>query len=281
LGEIRIVVDSSADLPPELVQEWGITIVPLVVSCGDRSYLDMALSREEFWRLAKGPVPCTTSQPPLGSFQEVFQRLVDLGHRVLCLTITGRHSGTFSTAWSAAQPFGDRVTVFDSLSLSRGLGWQALTAARMSRQGALMEQILDALRSIQKRTHILILLETLEALRRGGRAARLMPVVDRIVQALHIKPILHMPEGELGLLGVARSYAKGLERIKQEIARLGPLEYLAVMHVRREALAQQFADELARLLPFARERITVGEAGVVLACHAGEGVVAAIGVQAG
>ena len=278
---IKVVTDSSADLCAELAQELDITIIPLVVTCGAQTYLDSALPREEFWRLAKGPVPCTTSQPPMGSFQEAFQRLVDRGHRVLCATITGRHSGTFNTAWSAAQLFGDRVTVVDSLSLSRGLAWQVITAARLGLQGIAMDKIVEKLRAIQKRTHLLIQLDTLEALRRGGRAAKLMPIVDRIVQALNIKPILNIRDGELSLLGAARSYEKGVERIKKEIAHLGPLEYLAVMHTRREALAQQVADELAHLTQFARERIAVVEAGVVLACHAGEGVIAAVGVQVG
>ena len=280
MERIKVVTDSAADIPTDIAQALGITIIPLLVIFGQQSYDDLSLSREEFWRLAREVGAPKTSQPAPGIFRQVFQRWVDEGYRVLCLTLTGRHSGTFSTAWSTAQAFGGRVTVVDSQSLSWGLGWQAIEAAKMALQGATMERILEALRSLRERMHLVIQLDTVEYLRRGGRASRIMPAIDRLVQALQIKPLVTFVEGELRLLGVARSYQKGVQRIREEIVRLCPLERVAVMHTRREALARQLADELSRLTHIAREQIFVGEPGAVLSCHAGEGVIAAIGVRA-
>jgi len=280
LERIKVITDSAADLPEDVVKDLGIAVIPLIAIFGERAYEDPALSRDEFWRLARDVGAPKTSQPPPDTFREVFKRWVDEGYRVLCATVTGQHSGTFNTASSVAQAFGDRVTVVDSRSVSLGMGWQVIEAAKMALQGATMEKILESLRSLRERTHIIIQLDTVEYLRRGGRAAKLMPAIDRLLQALQLKPLVTLVEGELKLLGVARSYQKGVRRIQEELARLCPLERVAVMHTRREAFARQLADDLAKLTGIAREQITIGEPGAVISCHAGEGIIAAVGVTA-
>ena len=208
LERIKVVTDNGSDLPEELAKELDIRIVPLVVTFGDRTYQDTELSHDEFWRLAgQGPHPMT-SQPPIGAFQQPFKELVERGYRALCVALTSHHSGTFNSAWSAAQAFGDRVTVMDSLSLSWGQGWQAIEAAKMAMRGATVQAILQRLRSIRERTHFFIQLNTIENLRRGGRASKLMPVMDRFLRTLHLKPIVNLIDGGLKVFGVARSYKK-------------------------------------------------------------------------
>jgi DegV family protein with EDD domain len=277
---VKVIVDSSADLSPEVVSEFDIDIIPQVVTVAGQAYAETTITPEAFWELGKRGHP-GTSQPPVGVFQTKFERWVAQGYRVLCLTITGRHSGTFNSARAAAQACADRVTVVDSLSISAGLGWQALVAAQMARLHEPLERILEALRSLRERTHCAILLDSLESLRRGGRADRVMPAIDRLMRTLNLKPMINFVEGELKLLGVARSYQKGLERLKQEMERIAPLERLAVMHTRRPEVAQRLADELAALLGLPRQEILVRETGAVLASHAGAGVAAVFGVKAG
>lgn len=280
MGQVKIVTDSAADLPADLAEEMDISIVPLTVTVGDRAYLDGELSQEAFWDFVHRGLRPQTSQASVGLYQRVFQRLVGAGHEVICTTITSRHSGTYNSAWSAAQGFEGRVRIFDSLSLSIGQGRQAIHAARLALQGATAEHIWEALESTKKRTHVLIQLESIEHIRRGGRAASLMPLIERLVKVLSLRPILNIVDGELKLLGVARSTAKGLRRMQEEFATLGALEFLAVMHIRCQEVAEQMADELARLLSIPREQIWIGEAGSVLACHGGEGVIGVIGVVA-
>lgn len=280
MGHVKIVTDSAADLPAEVAEELEISIVPLTVTVGDKAYLDSELSREDFWGFVQRGLHPQTSQPSVGLYQRVFQRLVEAGHEVICMTITGRHSGTYNSAWTAAQGFEGRVRVFDTLSLSIGQGRQAIQAARLALQGATTERIWEALESLKRRTRVLIQLESIEQIRRGGRAAALMPLIERLVKVLSLRPILNVVDGELKLLGVARSTAKGLRRIQEELAALGPLEFLGVMHIRCREVAEEMADELARRLSIAREQIWIGEAGAVLACHGGEGVIGVIGVVA-
>ena len=136
---IHIVTDSSCDLPRRLVERFKITVVPLIVRFGEEVYQDGELSVEEFWEKAAGPHHPQTSQPSLGTFESLFERLVGQGKQVLCLTITGKHSGTFNTARLAARRFGEKVRVFDSFSLSLGLGIQALAAAQAARAGRSMQ----------------------------------------------------------------------------------------------------------------------------------------------
>ncbi len=245
MASVKIVVDSASDMPPELARALEISVVSLAVTFRDRALDDTALTRDEFWRLAdEGPMP-GTSQPPVGAFQEVFRRLVAAGHRVVCLTLTAHHSGTFNSASTAAQDFGDDVRVFDSRSLSMGVGWLAEQAAHLAAGGHTLDEIMARLEQLREQVHLFIQLDTVENLRRGGRAARLMPFIERVVRNLHLKPILNVPGGELKLLGVARSVSKGMQRMAQEVVRLGPLQYLAVMHIRAPQVAHEFADLLA------------------------------------
>ena len=282
---IRIVTDSAADIPPEIAQQLDITVVPLLVTFGNETFADRELSTDEFWRRAHGPMPPQTSQPPTGAFLVAFERLLAQGYEVICLTLTGEHSGTYASAWSAAQHCGaqgsaPQVTVLDSRFLSVGTGWQVLRAAELAQRGALREEILAALSSLRDRTRLFIQLETLEFIRRGGRAARLLPTIDRIARALSIRPILNMADGQLRLLGAARSTAKGIARLAAELAALGPLEMVQVMHIRAEGQARALAREVASTTRLALEHIGIGEAGAALACHGGEGVLGVAAVVA-
>ncbi len=277
--EIRIVTDSSCDLPQRLVERFRIAVVPLVVSFGAESYLDKDLSPEEFWAKAADLGSPQTSQPSPGAFEEIFEALVERGKQVLCITLTGHHSGTAATARLAARRFGDAVTLFDSQSLSLGLGFQVLEAAVAAEAGSSVEEIVAWLEDARSRVRSIVVLDTLESLRRGGRADGFIGIVDRVTRVLNIKPIVGFVEGKLQLLGMGRSIGRALERAmsmaEESVGRAAdvpaPLEHLGVGHIRSSGKAEELADRLAERFSFPREKILVREAGVVLASHAGVG----------
>jgi len=275
---ILVVTDSSSDLPQRLVERFKIAVVPLIVRFGSEVYQDGELSLEEFWRKAAGPHHPQTSQPSVGAFEQCFERLIAQGKQVLCLTITSKHSGTFNAACLAARRFGKAVEVFDSLSLSLGLGLQVLVAAQAAWEGRSMADILALLEDMRTRMQVTIVLDTLESLRRGGRADSFIAVVDRMARALNIKPIISVVDGQLRLLGAARSFRGGLKRVLNLVGRLGPLEHLAVVHTRIQETAGQMADRLAESTGFPRERIWVRETGTVLASHGGAGLIGVLAV---
>lgn len=276
--KIRLVTDSSCDLPTQLVERFRIAVVPLVVNFGGDSYLDGVLGPDVFWRKASesAHVP-QTSQPSVGAFGEVFEGLVERGKQVLCITLTGKHTGTIETARLAARQFGDAVQVFDSQSLSLGMGFQVLEAARATDLGRSMEEILAHLERVRSSIHVWAVLDTLEYVRRGGRADAFVSVISRMSRVLNVKPVVSFVEGRVQLVGVARSFRRGLDRVVEAVEALRPLDRLAVMHARRERTAAELADRLAERLDFPRAQILVGETGMVLASHAGAG---AIGVFA-
>jgi DegV family protein with EDD domain len=276
---VRVVTDSGADIDAALADRLRITLVPLTVHFGSEAYLHTEISIDAFWQKVEAGAQAGTSQPSLGLFEQAFERLIKLGHQVLCVTITGQHSGTFSSASTAARRFGDRVRVMDSLGLSLAQGFPVLAAARAALEGLDLARVVEVAESVRGRTHLLILLDSIEHIQRGGRASALIPALSRVTRLLHIKPILTMVHGVLGLHTLARSYERGLERIRSDIAKLRPLEQLAVMHTRSAERAAGMADALAHELGYPRERIYVGETGPILGVHAGPGVIGVAAVQ--
>ena len=279
MQQVRVVTDSGADLSADVVAELGITVIPLIVLFGQETYLDGQLTIEEFWKkIAEGPHHPGTSQPPLGVFEETFARLVEEGTSVLCLTITSKHSGTFGTAFAAAQRFGDKVRVIDSLSLSLGQGFQVMAAAQAAARGLSLDEVASVVQQVQERSHLYLVLDTIEYIRRGGRADALMPVLGRVTKMLRIRPVLTLAEGRLSLHGLSRSYERALEQIRQQIGQLDPVQSLAVVHVRCLELAQRMASALAEKLNFPLESILLTETGPLLSTHSGPQVVGVIAV---
>ena len=281
---IRVVTDSSCDLPPEVLEELEIVVVPLVVRIGREEFLETDLGIDEFWTKvgaarAQGLFP-QTSQPSLGAFESVFASLVGDGNEVVCVAITSKHSGTFNTAWAAAQRFGKAVSIVDSWSTSLGLGFLAMAAARSVRKGASLNEVLALLRGMRVRTHLLAVLDTIEYIRMGGRANALIPILSRLVRFLQIKPIIGFVEGELRLLGQAQTFPAALAKVEQQMKELQPFAHLGVLHTRRPHDAQVVADRLRQSMGL-QGQILVGETGAVLSSHAGPGVVGVVGMKRG
>jgi DegV family protein with EDD domain len=274
MAQVRIVTDSAADLTAETAAAFGITVVPLVVRFGEEVFANAQMTCDAFWaKVASSPHHPGTSQPPMGVFEEAFGRLVEAGHPVLCVALTSKHSGTYSTAAAAAQRFGDQVKVIDSLSLSLGQGEITLAAARAARAGLDLNQVAEVVEDVQSRSQLLIWLNPSEYIRRGGRADAIMPVLDRVTKMLQIKPILNVVDGRLGLHGLARSYERGLAKLRQQVLELAPVERLAVGHIRCPDLADETARLLARRLDYPLDRIRIVEAGPLLSTHGGPRVV--------
>ncbi|HNT06267.1 MAG TPA: DegV family protein [Anaerolineae bacterium] len=280
MSKIAIVTDTGMDLTPQQTAELGIHVVPLMVTFGTKTFPSSDLSIEDYWARVKAGGRPGTSQPPTGLYEQVYRQLVEAGQQVLCLAITSKHSGTFNSAWLAAQNFPGQVTVFDTLSLALAQAYQATTAARMAREGASMEAILQRLESIRARTHFVIALDTIESLRRGGRADQIIPVLERVVKVLSIKPLLEVRDGQLKLLAAARSREKSHRLIIDELAKHTPVEAAVVCHTRSADIAPAFAAALAARLGVPVESIPIAETGAILASHAGPGVMAAGVIQA-
>lgn len=279
---VKIVTDTGCDLPAPLVEQLDIHLVPLVLRFGERDVSDSPETRAELWQRVEAGLPCETSGPPVGPYQAAFARLVEAGHEIVCITLTGAHSVTYSSAALAAQDFPDQITVIDGCSISLGYGMQVLEAARLARQGASREEVAAAVHDYQRRLTLRFFLESLDQVKRGGRLAGLMPVLSRLGAALNVRAVLTVNhEGHISLVGPARGRRGAIKRLLHDISAAGPAERLAVAHSRALDEAEALADELAAALNFPRDEILMVEIGSVLIAHAGQGLLGAGSIRAG
>ncbi|MDH5200415.1 MAG: DegV family protein [Candidatus Bathyarchaeota archaeon] len=267
-----MVTDSTADLPPSLAEELGITVVPLLVLFGHEALRDgIDLTTEEFFeRLTVSTQLPRTSQPSIGDFQEVYQRLARDTDRIVSIHLSAKFSGTVETARLAADNLRDRcrIEVIDSHSVSMGLGMAVLAAARAAREGADLEEVAAAARSASGRLGVAVTLETLEYLRRGGRIGRAAAFLGTL---LHVRPILTIRDGEAYPLARARSRARALAQV-YELAMSHPdIEEVAVMH----ANSPQDAEALAARVRAEHPQVPVhmGHLGPAIGVHGGPGIV--------
>ncbi len=281
MNSVRIVADSGCDLPPDLTERYNITIIPVFVRFGQDSISSDDLTNDAFWQRATvSPEAPATSSPAPGTFYRTFQKLVEAGHDVVCLTLPGKHSGTFNAAWLAAEDFGGKVRVVDTGSFSLGMGLQVLAAAREALAGRSAEFIQGMVENLRTRTSILFVLDTLEWVRRGGRLDRILPLVDRLARTLRVKPVLEMCNGEFRLVAVARSTRGALQRLEDEVRERLPVEALAAAYTRGCEAASDLASRIAALANKTVSDIMVAEAGPAFAAHAGPNAIGAAVIRA-
>ncbi|HEY5506392.1 MAG TPA: DegV family protein, partial [Coriobacteriia bacterium] len=169
--QVAIVTDSTADIPAAIAQAEGITVVKLITTFPDgECFHDGDLTQAEFFeRMGRARELPKTSQPPVGDFTRVYESLLEHVPSVVSVHVSNRISGTIESARHAAAAFGGRVSVFDSLNLSTGLGWQAIEAARHADRGATAAEVMAAAEAFRGRVRHIVGLDRLDNLARGGR----------------------------------------------------------------------------------------------------------------
>lgn len=243
----KIVTDSAADIPDDLVQELEIGVIYNYVNFGEESLQDkIGISRDEFYaRLIADSVVPTTSTPSTGEFTQLYQDIGAPDADVISLHPPSGLSGLCNAARLAAQEFPEGcVTVVDTEQLSMGIGWQVIAAARMAQAGASVAEILAHLTKLRPRVHVFAALDTVEYLRRSGRVSWAQAIVSTL---LNIKPMIEVREGQVLPLERVRTKRRSLSRLVELTQDLGKLESLAVLYTHqpdgtdelRQRLAQQ------------------------------------------
>ncbi len=242
--KIGLVTDSTSDVPAGLVEKYQIEVVPAILVVEGQSYADgEGISRQEFYsRLPGMSVPPTTASPSAGSFVECYEKTLRAGaEQILSIHAPSSLSGIFNAARLAAESFGERVRVLDSGQLSLGIGFQVLSAAEAIARGALLDEILALLESVQARIRVIALLDTLEYLRRSGRVSWAKAMLGGF---LNLKPMIELKSGRVKKMGAARTARQGKERLLGLLRETGALERLAVLHTNAEGRARQLLAEL-------------------------------------
>jgi DegV family protein with EDD domain len=274
---IRIVTDSTCDLPAEIVAQYGIAVVPLYINLGGESYLDgVDLTREEFYALLpEADPPPTTAVPAPKMFLDVYDRLADEGaSEILSVHISRSLSAVVDTARLAARETSTPVTVLDSGTLSLGTGFLVWAAAEAAALGRSMEAIVSLIVDQSHRTHVLAVLDTLEFLRRSGRMNRVMATLGSLLQ---IKPLLKMHDG-IPAAERIRTTRAATQRLVALVKEQVPLERAALVHTHAIEKAQDLLERARHLLP--DEKVLSVDITPVFGTHLGPGAVGFVCVSA-
>ncbi len=271
---IKIVTDSSAYLPAELIQQYDIRIVPLKVLFGEKVYREgIDLDHQEFYRLlAEAETLPTTSQPSAGEFFDLYSELSQEGHEIISIHIGSKLSGTISSAQSAKEMLPEAsITIIDSASTAMGLGLMVLAAARAAAEGQTVAEIVSTVEKMIPAMNVVFVVDTLEYLQKGGRIGGAAALVGTL---LKVKPILCLKEGRVEPLDKVRTKRKALARLLEVVEeRVGPGTpvQVAILHA-------QVPDEARELEQEVRARFNCTacyftEVGPVIGTHTGPGVV--------
>lgn len=273
---VRIVTDSTCDLPPALVEAHGITVVPLTVYFGDEALRDgIDIHPEEFYdKLKASDALPKTSQPAAALFEEAYREAAKDGDEIVSIHLSSKLSGTLNAASVAREAVSPEIHVdlIDSYTVSLGLALVVLEAARVAQAAGTREEVVAAARSAMERVSIYVCLDTLEYLRKGGRIGRAQSVAGSV---LSIKPILSVENGEVTPFERVRTRNKAVERIFAIAAGMGRARQMFVACSGNDDEARAFMDRLRPHLP--HTDLLLGHLGPVVGVYAGPG---AIGVAA-
>ncbi|MBM4445506.1 MAG: DegV family protein [Chloroflexi bacterium] len=265
---VKVVTDSTSDIPTDVLQDLCISVVPLYVVFGDKTYRDRVDIREEdfYRRLTTELTLPTTSVPPPQDFADVYNRLADETDEIISIHLTAKESGTYNSARLGRDLVRKkcRVEVVDSQSISMACGLLAMAAAREAMAGRSLDQVTEIVRRSLHRTHILFMVDTLKYVVRGGRIGKAQGMLGSV---LGVKPLLTMRDGDLSLSGVARTRARAVQRLFDFARGYPRLTEAAVPYTTNREAADKLAEDVRRAFPGAAVHVT--RVGPALGTHAG------------
>jgi len=269
---VRIVTDSTADMPQKFAHDLGISIVPLSVIFGDEVFREgIDIDHDLFYdKMAHGRVLPTTSAPSVGEFLEVYEPLLKETDEIVSLHLSSKLSATYGNACQAAQILADRgarIEVIDTRVVSLGMMFAVLAAARAAREGCDIDQIRAVVERTIGRIRIFIMLDTLEYLRRGGRIGRGRAFLGAV---LRVKPLLSIRDGEVHPEERVRTKAMAMERLYQIATSYHNVREVAIGYSTNPQDAHDLQVRLGAALPHAN--ILVTRVGPVIGAHGGPGV---------
>jgi len=272
---IKIVTDSTAYLPQDLIAQHDIRVVPLNVLFGAKSYQEgIDFDYKQFYSmLAEAKELPTTSQPAAGDFLTVYLELVEAGHEVISIHISSGLSGTVDSALAAQKMLSrpDQVSVVDSLSTAIGLELIVRSALEAIEAGHSRTDIVALLEKLIQSLHVYFVVDTLEYLQKGGRIGAASALLGTVLQ---FKPILLLKDGKIEPWGKVRTKRKAVTKLldiveekvgAQTSARIG------VTHAEVPREADALVEKLHQRLNF--EKCCVSQVGPVIGTHTGPGVV--------
>ena len=274
MSKIKIVTDSTMDMPLEMAEKLGIVVVPLSVTINGESYLDRVdIDVAEYIDMMKKSEELPkSSQPSAGTFLEVYDRLGEEGYEVLSIHMTGKMSGTVRSAESAAQMTKTKVTVIDSMFISLALQFQVKEAAEMAKLGKSIEEILNRLNKVREHSKLYIMIDTLENMVKGGRIGKGKAFIGSL---LNIKPIASLEGAEYNPVAKVRSHSQVVKYLAKQFAEdvIGKTILGAgIVHADAYQLAAKLKEAITELTGY--QEIPIDFTGPTISTHTGPGTIA-------
>jgi DegV family protein with EDD domain len=270
---VKIVTDTLSDITGELIDELGITVVPLYVRFGEEIYRDRVdITTEDFYRrlVSVSTLPSTT-QPTPKDFLDVYEKLAGETDEILVITISSKLSGTYQSATQAKDMYDGncRIEVTDSLAVAMAQGLIVIETVKAVEAGANLDKALEVARSAVSRSHLIAYFDTLKYLAKGGRIGKAENMLGSL---LSVKPILTVKEGEMAPLTRVRSVNAGLDYMYNTVADLPGVAGIAVEHATTPEQAEKLVERLRELFP--NERIYQSIISPVVGTYGGPGAMA-------
>ncbi len=271
---LKVIADSTCNLSQETLDEYDIRIAPIPIQFGDETFEEgVDIDRDLFYKKIEetGIIP-TSSQPTPAWFGRYYKELHQQGHSILVITVTGKHSGTFNSATMAKSltPEAD-VHVFDSKSISLGTGWMVLEAVRAIKAGVSQSDVVSRIEIIRERAKLFMTPATLKYLQMSGRVGTLQ---GALASLLSIKPIIHLKDGLLEVMGNVRTRGKSLDqlidRLEEAVGTTAPVN-LAVIHARAREEGLSVLERAKDV--FNVQEALFGDLVASLSAHGGPGII--------
>jgi DegV family protein with EDD domain len=270
---VKIVTDSSADIPEKIAKDLDISVVPLYVRFGEQVYRDrIDISEDDFYqRLTRDTIHPSTIQPSPQDFTNVYKNLAKDADGIVSIHISSKLSGTWNSASQAKESITEcPIEVFDSQTLSSGLGLIVISAARLAKDGAKMSDVVKHTKKAMSTVHLLALLDTLKYVLLGGRIGKAKALVGSL---LNVKPILTLKDGEVMPAGQVRSRSKGIDRLFEFAKNAKSIQDLSIAYNTTLDEAQALAERMAAAKIIDMDQIIMARIGPMLGVHLGPGAI--------
>jgi len=273
MAKIKVVTDSTIDLTLEEAEKYGIEMIPLCINIDNETYLDrVELTQTDFIEKMKNSKELPkSSQPAIGSFVEVKERLVSEGYDVISIHMTGGMSGTVRAAESAAQMVEGNITVVDSMYITKALSFQVFEAVKMIEDGHTVEEIITRLEEVRQNTNLFVVVDTLENLVKGGRIGRGKGLIGSL---LNIKPIASLADGVYTPVAKVRSHSqivKFLTKQFEEHTEGKSIKGVGLVHADGFGLASKLKESIVKARGYTQ--FSIEDTTPIISTHTGIGAI--------
>ncbi|TDM42425.1 DegV family protein [Macrococcoides goetzii] len=272
MSKIKLIVDSTHDLPQQYLDDHGIVQVPLNIVMDGKTYLDQEeITSEEYLKqlVTLKDIP-KTSQPPTGKFAEIYEKYIDEGYEILSLHMTHRLSGTVGSAQTAAGMVNGKVTVVDSGFIAQSYGFIIQNVAELIIKHKSMDEIVAAIDMMKHQSRLFLVISQLDYLRKGGRISRGKGFIGGL---MNLKPVAEVIDGEIQVIQNARTQNAVVKLLTKEVAKMADdYKYLRIGISQADAV--DLLDKIkASIEQYTDEKISINTTTPIVSTHTGPGAI--------